>query len=156
MDPQAGNIAENGVLMFLLVVGIFLKPFIQPRPSSFQAEDAHPLCGPLLSDEIRSGSQNPFSRNWQMVGNTMGSQQDVAIWENPYLNSLSETGPGTDTDGYWILGKSPAWYRKLPIQHFHCFSAISLFSSPLPSISCRTAQTSSKQTLHRGCLVTHN
>ena len=60
----------------------------------------------------------------------MGRLKDVAIWENPNRNSLSETGPGKDTERYWILGKSPFPVQKAANTAFSLF--FSNFTMQLP------------------------
>ena len=42
----------------------------------------------------------------------MGSQRNQRTWEDPYLNSLSGTGPGTPTDRYWNFGETPLLVQK--------------------------------------------
>ena len=108
--------------MLLLGLGIFSNPSFQLRSSGSQAKDFHPNCRPILSDETRSGFENPFSSRWRMDGNAMGSQQDEPTWEIPFLNSVSGTGQGTDASRFWRSSKPTLLVQKA------ANIAVSLFS----------------------------
>ena len=102
----------NGLLMLLLALGIYSNPSIQRGPSVSQAEHAHLNCRPILSDETRTGFENPFSRRWRMDGNTIGSQQDEPTWEIPILNSVSGTGQATNASRFWRFSKPTLLVQK--------------------------------------------
>ena len=98
--------------MLLLALGIYSNPSIQRGPSVSQAEQAHLNCRPILSDETRTGFENPSSRRWRMDGNTIGSQQDEPTWEIPFLNSVSGTGQATNASRFWRFSKPTLLVQK--------------------------------------------
>ena len=115
----------NGLLMLLLVMGVFSNPFFQPRPSGSQAEDVHPFCHPILLGGTHSGFENPTPSNLRLLSNAMDSLQEEATWGIPFLNSVSGTGQETNASPFWRFDKLPLLVQKAGN------TAVSLFSGKI-------------------------